>query len=84
MKIEIVEQAIATIEFSGYDVTKITNQYDDPKYDKYKHLIANGWWLVLHVIERLDNNCILSDWIEPMTADELIEFARKCQLKAFW
>lgn len=71
-KIENIQQAIAAIESAGFEIDKITNI----EYAIYKSLpqtidIGFGFWTKRPLVEVL-------------YSDGLVEFARKCQLKAFW
>jgi len=76
MKIETIEQAIAAIESAGYQV-----YYSPPKPLTSNDLgflgMTEPTWSIFRLRPCFDH---------PGThkEKELIEFARKCQLKAFW
>ena len=76
MKIETIEQAIAAIEDAGYTIRKT--------------VVEAGflWWKskttyydMIMPVTIYGNNTVGAI---PMDETKLFEFARKCQLKAFW
>ena len=91
MKIQTIEQSIAAIENAGYFVKESKSE----KYILHNNIICSeiyndsevDIWLVYEIVSpvmtalgyTVDKKCI-----DFMNKDELIEFGKYCQLKAFW